>query len=431
MNHFGTDGIRGMADIFTKEYLNKIIKAALMVKPRAKFVIGRDTRESGEKIEEGLTSAILKYGGKAIIAGMTATPILAFLTKELSCDFGIMISASHNPPEYNGVKFFDRAAEKISDEIESKIDYNIDNLADLPIYNCQNEKEYYYGDKDYVNYLIQTLKPNIKDMKICLDCSNGSASAVAPELFSMLGAKVHVFNKETTGKNINKGCGATQPHFIARATQESNCDIGFAYDGDGDRLIAYSKGKVFNGDHIMYMHGLIMKKYGELKKNTIVSTVMSNMGMEIACKNAGIELVRTNVGDKFVYRNMVDNGYNVGGEESGHLIFRDYMNTSDGILASLLTAILANQYSLIELNDIKEYPKAVDFYKCMGDESKRFYQDNELQDYLNDLRFSGRAVVRPSGTEPIIRILVEAEDKTLAEDKAKEIKSVITRRLHK
>lgn len=429
MNHFGTDGIRAKAQVFTKEYLNRIALATLKVKPEAKIIIGRDTRESGLDIETFLSDSITKYGGKVIITGITATPVIAFLTKKLSGDFGIMISASHNPPEYNGIKFFSGTGEKISDETENKIDYYIDNCDEPDSVSHNNYKEYYNGDNDYIEYLTKMIKPDIKGMKVCIDCANGGTSQVAPMLFASLGATVKTFKNNITGKDINEGCGATCPEFLLNEMKKGDYDIGFSYDGDGDRLMTVCDNKLLNGDHLMYVHGKIMKEKNKLNNNTIVGTVMSNMGTEIACNEAGINLVRANVGDKFVHREMIKNGYNIGGEESGHIIFSDYMKTGDGILASLLTAMLAKDYSIVELDDIEEYPKAIESYMCSKETANIFKQDTEIQDYLKNLDFEGRAVVRPSGTEPKIRIMVEAKEQKLAETKAKEIKDFLIRRL--
>lgn len=429
MRHFGTDGIRGKAEIFTKEYLKKVARATLSALPNAKVVIGRDTRESGQFIENQLADALLEYGGRVVVIGMVATPVLAYITQQLKGDFGIMISASHNQPEYNGIKFFSDKAEKLRDEQEKKIDFFIDNPQEIPPQEKIHSKEFYYGDEDYINFLIDSLKPNIKGMKVCLDCANGSASNIAPMLFAKLGAKVTALKTGTTGKDINDGCGATSIEYLETKMLEGDYDIGFSYDGDGDRIKAMQKGKLFDGDHLMYVHGRIMMKEGKLNNNTIVGTIMSNMGTQIACESKGITLLRTGVGDKFVQRKMMECGHNVGGEESGHIIFGDYMKTGDGILASLLTAMLAKNHSLIELDDIVEYPKVIDCYKCNKETVERYYADEEIQKYLNQLKFDGRFVVRPSGTEPIIRILVEALDQKLAEQKAAEIKGFLVRRL--
>ncbi len=430
MNHFGTDGIRAKAEVFTKSYIEKIAKAALMVEPGATAIIGRDTRESGFFIETKLSQAIAENGGKAIVAGMTATPAIAYLARKLGCDYGIMISASHNPPEYNGIKFFSGSGEKIDENIEEKIDYHIDNPVEFEkAYGTREQIDFYYGDDEYINFLIDTFKPDLKGMRICLDCANGATARIAPMLFSALGAQVTVFNKNETGKDINKNCGTTHIEFLMEKMKKENFDIGFAYDGDGDRVKAVCENKLFDGDHLMYVHAQIMKKHNKLANNTVVGTLMSNMGTQRAYEKAGINFVRTDVGDKYVYREMRQKGYNLGGEESGHIIFSDYMKTGDGILSSLLTAMLAKEYSLVKLDDIIEYPKAIDSYICGEEAKKRFFEDEILQAYLKEVDFEGRMVVRPSGTEPKIRILVEAVDKSVAEDKAAEIKNNLIWRL--
>ncbi len=429
MSHFGTDGIRAKATEFSAEYLYKIADAASAELPKSKVVIGRDTRISGPFIETELANRLAQKGAEVIIAGMTATPTLAYLTKLLGADFGIMISASHNPPEYNGIKFFSSSAEKISDEREKAIEFFIDNPKEMPDVRVPKKVSYFFGDGEYIDFLIRSLNPDIAGMTICLDCANGATANIAPTLFKKLGAKVTVHNSNTCGKDINEGCGATKPEFLMQKMEEEAYDIGFSYDGDGDRLMVAENGKLFNGDHLMYVHARSMKQKGTLKHDTIVATIMSNMGTEAACKKSGLKLLRTPVGDKFVHREMIKNGYNIGGEESGHIIFSDYMKTGDGILASLLTAMLAKEVSLTSLDDIKEYPKAIESYMCDKAAAQRFYTDEAIQDYLQNLDFEGRAVVRPSGTEPKIRILVEAADKQLADQKANEIKEFLIRRL--
>lgn len=426
--HFGTDGIRGEASIFQEKYLKKIALATLAVKPNSKIIIGRDTRVSGLKIENNLKETFLNYGAKVVLVGIVPTPALAFLTKKLNCDFGIMLSASHNPPEYNGIKYFSETGEKISDTIEKKIEYYIDNPKDIEKQEiCK--VQYYFGDNDYLDFLINALSPNIKNMKICLDCANGATSNIAPMLFAKLGAKVYAFNTELDGKRINVGCGATNPEFLLNKMREEDFDIGFSYDGDGDRLIVVQNSKIFNGDHIMYLHAKNMKQKGKLHKNVLVGTIMSNKGTEIACEKSGITLIRTNVGDKFVHRKMMENGYNLGGEESGHIIFSDYMKTGDGILSSLLTAMLAKEISLFDEDDIFEFPVVSDCYVCDNEKKQRFLKDEEIKKYIDELKFDGRCVVRPSGTEPKIRIMVEAVDKSEATEKVKQIKDFIMWRL--
>ncbi|MFW5780702.1 MAG: phosphoglucosamine mutase, partial [Bacillota bacterium] len=289
--------------------------------------------------------------------------------------------------------------------------------------------DYYYGDEDYIDFLIDKLNPQIKGMKICMDCANGATALLAPMLFSKLGAKVTALKTNTGGDDINKGCGATEPEYLLNEMKNNNYDIGFCYDGDGDRLMCVQEDKIFDGDHLMYAHAKVMKENSRLKNNTIVGTIMSNIGTEKACEKHNINFVRTPVGDKHVHREMKKSSYNIGGEESGHIIFTDYMSTGDGILASLLTAMLVKNHSLKSLDDIEEYPKAVDCYMCDKETVKKYKEDKEIKKYLDELVFEGRLVVRPSGTEPKIRILVEAKSKEIADKKANEIKEFLKGRL--
>lgn len=427
--HFGTDGIRGKAGVFSRDYLEKIALAALSVKRRSTVIIGRDTRESGTEIEEILTGYLLDYGARVYIAGMLPTPVLAFLAKKFNADYGIMLSASHNPPEYNGIKFFSASGEKISDAEEKEIEKYIDNP--LPLNGFRKyDAVYYFGDNDYIEYINSVLSPDIKGMKICLDCANGATSLIAPKLFSALGAEVTAFNTETDGKRINENCGATSPEFLEKAMREGKYDIGFTYDGDGDRVMAVINGRLYDGDKLLYIHARQMNEEQKLKKSTLVSTVMSNMGLQKACEEHGINFLRTQVGDKYIHREIVKEGYNLGGEQSGHLIFFDYMPTGDGILSSLLTAMLIKKCNAEKLLDeINDYPSATDSYRCTPEAAEKFYTDEALTEYLKELKFDGRFVVRPSGTEPKIRILVEAKNNDDAVKYAKEIKDMLTRRL--
>lgn len=429
MSHFGTDGIRGKATVFSNQYLRKIALAALSVKRNAFVLIGRDTRESGLEIEKRLSEAFLDYGGRVCLVGIVPTPTLAMLTKKLGADFGIMLSASHNPPEYNGVKFFSSTGEKVSDEVERQIEEYIDSpMASIGI--RKHEAEYFYGDEEYINFLIEKVSPEIRGLRVLLDCANGAAASIAPKLFTMLGAEVFAMNTETDGRNINVNCGATHPEVLLEEMKKGGYDIGFTYDGDSDRVMAVCNGKIYNGDQLLYAHARHMKEKGTLSKNTLVCTVMSNMGYENACKEHGITFLRTAVGDKYVHRELKENGYNIGGEESGHLIFFDYMSTGDGILASLLTAMLLKEFDIEKvLSEVRTYPSVSDSYYCDKEKASRFFSDEMLQSYLRELRFDGRAVVRPSGTEPKIRIMVEATATAEAEKYTKEIKDMIMRRL--
>lgn len=428
MKHFGTDGIRLKAEKFTEEYLIKIALGIAYLPDCSKVIIGRDPRESGERLEKTLARVISENGAEVLLAGMVPTPCLAYLTKYYNCDYGIMLSASHNPPEYNGVKLFDRFGCKVSSVIEETVERHIDDGIMLLRYTHSviNEVD---GAKHYADYLLKKISPDLTGIKVVLDCSNGATSLIAPELFTRAGAEVYAFYTETDGRNINLNCGATVPETLLRLTKENPCDIAFSFDGDGDRVMCVQNGKIFNGDHLMYVHSKALKKQGKLVKNTMVGTVMSNMGTENACLNAGINLVRTQVGDKYVHREMVANGYIVGGEESGHIIFSEYMPTGDGICAALLTAKLNKIESISSSDDITEYPSVSDAVICSKEGMEAFRRDEEISEYLKNIDKEFRTVIRPSGTEPKIRILVECKDGDRARAKAAEIKKFIEERI--
>lgn len=429
MNHFGTDGIRGKASEFTKDYLVSIAKAIIKTKKGASIVIGRDTRESGLKMEMHLTEALLDYGAKVTVLGILPSPGVAFLTRKLGADYGVVLSASHNPPEYNGVKLFNSLGEKLSDSEERLIDSYIDE--NEPMQKCMAETAlYHYGVDEYLDFLHSAINfESLAGLRVCLDCANGAAAMVAPKLFAKAGATVSAFFTETYGKKINAECGATYPETLMKLMSEGGYDIGFTYDGDADRVLAVQNGRLFKGDHLLYLHGKAMKKEGRLYRDTIVVTIMTNMGVQDACNKNGIKLLRTDVGDKFVYREM-KNGFNIGGEESGHLLFTDYHTTGDGILSSILTARLSMDMNLAkEAAEIAEFPTVNCKLKCDKQAKEDFYKDEMLHDYLEALEFDGRAIVRPSGTESVIRITVEARTQAAAEEKAQEIKKLIEKRL--
>ena len=421
MKHFGTDGIRCRENIFTEEYLTRISEGIARLPRCEKVIIGRDPRESGLRIEKTMAKVLSDCGKTVLIAGMVPTPVLAFLTKKHGCDYGIMLSASHNPPEYNGVKLFSAEGNKVSEEIELEVEDYIDG----------EEKAEYVGDGKIekvcdIDYLMKKVNPvRLKGVKIALDAANGATSVIAPEIFREAGAEVDAYFTDTDGKEINKDCGATVPGTLLKIMEKGGYDIGFTYDGDGDRVMCVQGGKIYNGDHLMYVHCKDMKARGKLVDDTMVGTVMSNLGTEAACKKAGINLVRTAVGDKCVFREMEKHGYNVGGEESGHMIFTDYMPTGDGILASLLTAELNEVTPLNVADDIKEYPSVSDCVICDKEAVNRFRTDAEIKNYIDNIDKEYRTVIRPSGTEPKIRILVEAEDLEKAKKKCAEIKKFI------
>ena len=423
MKHFGTDGIRALGKVFNAEYLEKILGGIVTLDNCKKVIIGRDTRVSGKAIEQKMAQLLSAKGVDVVIAGIVPTPTLAYLTKFLGCDYGIMLSASHNPPEYNGVKLFNAEGEKVSEAIELACEEYIDNP--YPIPDKKGSVSQYSGANDYINYLLDKIKPDLKGMKILLDTSNGATSVVADKLFYDAKADVTVINNETNGININRNCGATVPECLLNAMKGKDYDIGFTFDGDGDRVMCVAGGKILNGDHLMYVHSKAMLKEKKLKGNAMVGTIMSNLGTEKACEKAGIKLVRTGVGDKMVFREMEKNNYNLGGEESGHIIFMDYLRTGDGMLSALLTAVLHKKQPIDTLDDIVECPSVSDFVMSDKAGMENFKSSKVIKEFLQSLEKKCRTVVRPSGTEPKIRILVEAESLSEARAIADKIKETI------
>jgi phosphoglucosamine mutase len=423
MKHFGTDGIRALNEKFDEDYLKKVALGIASLGEDMTIVVGRDPRISGQFIENELTKTLTKYGVNIISAGMVPTPTLAFLTKLLKCNYGIMLSASHNPPEYNGIKLFSCKGEKVTEEVENSVEKVIDN----PIYPPEKagKKSQFNGEKEYIDFILSSINTDLSGIKVLLDTANGATSIIAPEIFKLAGAVVVQKKGEVDGIHINENCGATVPTYLLAEMSKSDCDIGFTYDGDGDRVMCVYKNKIYNGDHLMYVHCKAMKEIGTLVKNTMVGTVMSNLGTEKACKKSGINLVRANVGDKYVYREMVKNGYNVGGEESGHMIFSDYVPTGDGIISSLLTAKLNKVKPIDTVDDIIECPSVTDCIICDKKAVNSFKESKKIAEYLGSISSDYRMVIRPSGTEPKIRILVESEKLEDAQNKAKEIKKFI------
>ncbi len=423
MKHFGTDGIRALGMVFNSEYLEKISGGIVALNNCKKIIIGRDTRVSGKAIEQKMAELLSAKGVAVVIAGIVPTPTLAYLTQFLNCDYGIMLSASHNPPEYNGIKLFNDKGEKVSEEIELACEEYIENP--YPIPDKKGSVACYSGINEYINYLLDKIKPDLKGMKILLDTCNGATSVVADKLFYDAKANVTIINSETNGININRNCGATVPECLLNAMKGSDYDIGFSFDGDGDRVMCVVGDKIFNGDHIMYVHSKALLEKSKLRGNAMVGTIMSNLGTEKACKKAGIKLIRTGVGDKMVFREMEKNDYNLGGEESGHIIFMDYLRTGDGMLAALLTAVLHKQQPIDILDDIVECPSVSDFVMSDKLGMENFKKSKVIKEFLQALEKKCRTVVRPSGTEPKIRILVEAESLSEARAIADKIKETI------
>jgi len=425
---FGTDGVRGIANIhpMTTEIAMQIGRAiAFLVKDKTKrhhIVIGKDTRLSGYMIENALAAGICSMGVNVQLVGPMPTPGIAFITTSMRADAGVVISASHNPFQDNGIKIFSRDGFKLPDEMEMEIEELIFSQKMEALRPVADDigKATRIDDAigRYIVFLKNTIprKYTLDNFHIVVDCAHGATYKVAPHVFSELGARVTTIGAEPDGKNINHKCGALHPELIAAKVKEVGADIGLALDGDGDRLIVCDeKGCIVDGDHIMAICAKHLLESRKLKKKTLVSTVMSNMGLAEAMKNMGGKMVRTQVGDRYVVEEMRNKGYNFGGEQSGHLVFLDHNTTGDGILAALqlLSVMIKKKKTLSELTRIMTtYPQVLENVRM----STRI-EPNEIPGFSNALRKAekklgkrGRILVRPSGTEPVIRVMVEGQD---------------------
>ncbi len=442
---FGTDGIRAIAgqpplDYSTIFCLGKSLITHLKeegLKPRV--IIGRDTRESGEWIEEALFQGIMDAQGEAASAGVIPTSAISFLTKKHGFSSGIVISASHNPYEDNGIKIFSSQGIKIPDAWEEKIEEAIREGSE----NISHEKanissQETYG-QDYMGFLKERFSHvNFQNkIKVVLDCSNGASSSFAPKIFSDLGVETIALNDTPDGKNINAECGSLYPQTLAQKVVEKKADFGVAYDGDADRAIwVDEKGRVLNGDHTLFVLSRYMKEKGLLKSDTVVATTMSNIGLEKALEDIGLKLFRTQVGDKYVLEQMMKLNANLGGEQSGHTIFLDDCSTGDGMLTSLkMLEVLTDQdLPLSELvENFKEFPQLlVNVRVLRKEEFSRFPEImNTMKEIESSLRESGRINVRYSGTEPLVRIMVEGPDKAEIESCARQMADAIHKHLGK
>lgn len=438
--YFGTDGFRGEANKnLTVDHAFKVGRFLgwyySQDKEKCKIVIGKDTRRSSYMFEYALAAGITASGADAYLLHVTTTPSVAYVTKTDEFDCGIMISASHNPYYDNGIKVMNCRGEKLDDETISKIEEYIDGDPNsIPL--ATGEKigrtvDYSAGRNRYIGFLISLATRSFKNMKVALDCSNGSASAIAKSVFDALGAETHVINNTPDGTNINDGCGSTHPEALQKFVTEKKCDIGFAYDGDADRCFAVDEnGRLINGDLILYICGKYLKNKGQLEKNTVVTTIMSNIGLYKAFDSEDISYEKTSVGDKYVYENMSANGYKLGGEESGHIIFGKYASTGDGILTSLMImeVVLESKMSLAKLAEpVTIFPqllknvRVTDKNDTMND-ADVLASVKKVEEALGN---NGRILVRGSGTEPLVRVMVEAESDEICAKYVDEVIAVI------
>ena len=423
--YFGTDGFRGEANVtltvedaykvgrFLGWYYGQKTKA-----DRCRVVIGKDTRRSSYMFEYSLVSGLTASGADVYLLHVTTTPSVSYVVRTEEFDCGIMISASHNPYYDNGIKVINGRGEKLEEETIEKIESYLDGeMGEIPFAKRDaigRTVDYAAGRNRYIGYLISLATRSFKNMRIGLDCANGSASAIAKNVFDALGAETHVINNTPDGLNINTNCGSTHIEGLQKYVVENHLDVGFAYDGDADRCLAVdSEGKLVDGDKILYVCGKYMKEQGTLVNNTVVTTVMSNFGLYKAFERDGISYEKTAVGDKYVYENMSQNGHCLGGEQSGHIIFSKHATTGDGILTSLklMEVILEKKETLAKLADeVQIYPQVLKNVRVKDKEAAQEDRDvqAEVQKVSDALGDTGRILVRPSGTEPLIRVMVEA-----------------------
>lgn len=423
--YFGTDGFRGEANVtLTVEDAYKVGRflgwyyGQKTKSDRCRIVIGKDTRRSSYMFEYSLVSGLTASGADVYLLHVTTTPSVSYVVRTEEFDCGIMISASHNPYYDNGIKVINGRGEKLEEETIEKIESYLDGeMGEIPFAKRDaigRTVDYAAGRNRYIGYLISLATRSFKNMRIGLDCANGSASAIAKNVFDALGAETHVINNTPDGLNINTNCGSTHIEGLQKYVVENHLDVGFAYDGDADRCLAVdSEGKLVDGDKILYVCGKYMKEQDTLVNNTVVTTVMSNFGLYKAFEREGISYEKTAVGDKYVYENMSQNGHCLGGEQSGHIIFSKHATTGDGILTSLklMEVILEKKETLAKLADeVQIYPQVLKNVRVKDKEAAQADRDvqAEVQKVSDALGDTGRILVRPSGTEPLIRVMVEA-----------------------
>ena len=441
MKYFGTDGFRGEANQdltlyhaikigrFLGYYFNKEKNG------NGKIVIGKDTRRSSYMFEDALSAGITSSGSDAYLLHVTTTPSVSYVVRSEDFDCGVMITASHNPYHDNGIKIINSDGEKMDDEFLQKLEDYIDaDIKDIDLKigeEIGRTHDFVGGRNRYTAFLIQTVSKSFKGKKVGLDCANGAASSIVKSVYDALGAETYVINNNPDGFNINVDCGSTHIEVLQKFVKENKLDCGFAYDGDADRCIAVDEnGEVVDGDAILYICGKHMKEEGYLESNTIVTTIMSNIGLYKALDKIGINYSKTKVGDKYVHIEMSENGYELGGEQSGHIIFSKYANTGDGILTSLrlMEAMIDNKTSLSELRrDLKIYPQVLKNVRV--NDKKAVLNDENIKNIIEkeseSLKDTGRILVRESGTEPLIRVMAEAETEEIADKKVNNIVEAI------
>lgn len=444
---FGTDGARGVANSeITCELAMQIGRAAAMVltenlEHRPKVMIGMDTRASGEMLESAIAAGLCSVGADVLLLGVLPTPAVAFLVKEYGYDAGVMISASHNPCEYNGIKIFQSTGYKLPDALENEIEAIIlDEVKTPPVMiggDVGRVTRAEHAVEDYINHLLSTTDTRCDGMKIAIDCANGSASVTARTVFESLGAQCIVIHDQPDGVNINRDCGSTHMESLQKCVLENNCDLGFAFDGDADRMLAVDHtGNVVDGDKAIAVCAKYMQSQGTLHKDTAVVTVMSNMGFFKFCDDNGIHCERTKVGDRYVLENMLEHGYSIGGEQSGHIIFLDYATTGDGQLSAIqVLRVLAHTGKKLQTlaDEMEVYPQVLINVRVSNYGRVRFADDKEIKNAIasaeEELGDTGRVLVRVSGTEPLVRVMLEGKDQQKIRELGESIAEVVRERL--
>lgn len=440
---FGTDGVRGIANKeLTPELAMNLGRAAATVlavnsRRRPLFVVGMDTRISSEMLSNAITAGLCSVGADVLILGVVPTPAVAYLIGKYKADAGIMISASHNSAEFNGIKMFSGDGYKLPDVLEEQIE-------EIVLNEIKSSEALIGGDvgkvtymnsaiKDYVDHLKSTVPNSLDGLKIAVDCANGSASVVAEELMKQLGADATILYDKPDGININEGCGSTHIENLSKYVVENKMDLGVAFDGDADRCLCVDEnGELIDGDQVMAICSLDMKERGRLAKNTVIGTILTNLGFIKYCEENGINFIATKVGDKFVLEEMLLEEYNFGGEQSGHVIFRDFATTGDGELTAiqLLSLVKRSGKKLSELSKVmKKYPQVSINVNVTNDGKVKFYTNTAVKESIEtakeELGDKGRIVVRPSGTEPKIRVMVECNDEELMNKVANEVAETV------
>ena len=445
---FGTDGVRGVANSeLTPEMAFNLGKAGAYVltkeeKERPTVVIGMDTRVSGDMLQDALSAGIMAMGANVIKVGVMPTPAIAYLVRRYGATAGVVISASHNPFEYNGIKFFNSEGFKLADEIEDEIELMMlrDSMRGTHLYGEKIGK-CLVADEDalskYTEFLKGTVEGDFSGMQVVLDCANGASYQVAEKVFSELGAKVTVIGNNPNGFNINDGCGSTHPERLQEEVLRQQADCGLAFDGDADRLIAVdADGNIVDGDHLIYICASYLKRKGLLEKNLVTATVMSNMGLYKAVEEMGASVDTTAVGDRYVLERMLQTGCVIGGEQSGHIIFLNHTTTGDGVLSALQTlqAVRDSGRTLGELAaEMKVYPQVLNNARVKNENKTRYDRDEvimkEIRSVEKKMKGDGRVLIRPSGTEPLVRVMIEGSDEAAIKEDAAALAALIELRL--